>query len=110
MEPTPRRGAPLARVRGERAGHCLHEAGRHRRRRPAVDGLRSFIAACAGITLLASAMSAHHSDAAFDHQSPITLQGTVRSFAWENPHIRISVDVREPDGTVATWNVEGNPP
>jgi hypothetical protein len=55
-------------------------------------------------------MSAHHSDAAFDLQQPITLQGVVSRFVWENPHIRIYVDVRESDGTVATWKVEGNPP
>jgi hypothetical protein len=52
----------------------------------------------------------HHSDAAFDQSQPITLQGTVTKFIWENPHIRVSLDVRNGDGTVAAWEVEGNPP
>ena len=60
--------------------------------------------------LLASALSAHHSDAAYDVQHPITLQGTVSRFLWQNPHIRIDVDVRDASGAVVTWRVEGNPP
>ena len=60
--------------------------------------------------LLASALSAHHSDAAYDVQKPIVLQGVVRAFRWENPHIRIDLDVRDAGGAVVTWRVEGNPP
>jgi len=43
-------------------------------------------------------------------QKPITLQGVARGFLWQNPHIRIDVDVRDPSGAVTTWRVEGNPP
>ena len=53
---------------------------------------------------------AHHSDTAYDLFQPITLQGTVAKFLWENPHIRVYIEVRDADGRVATWNVEGNPP
>ena len=31
-------------------------------------------------------------------------------FSWENPHIRIHLDVAAPGGTRAEWAVEGNPP
>jgi len=55
-------------------------------------------------------LAAHHSDAAFDPYQPITLQGTVTKFIWENPHIRVYLDVRDADGKRATWEVEGNPP
>jgi Family of unknown function (DUF6152) len=58
----------------------------------------------------ASLLTAHHSDAAYDLYQPITLQGTVAKFSWENPHIRIYVDVSDADGRRATWDVEGNPP
>jgi uncharacterized protein DUF6152 len=54
--------------------------------------------------------SAHHSDAAYDLFQPITLHGTVAKFSWENPHIRVYVDVIDADGRRATWDVEGNPP
>ena len=68
------------------------------------------LAACAGIALLTSAAPAHHSDAAFDLQHPFTLTGVVTRFLWENPHIRIYLDVKDADGTLVTWTVEGNPP
>ena len=53
---------------------------------------------------------AHHSDTAYDLFQPITVQGTVAKFLWENPHIRVYIEVRDADGRVATWDVEGNPP
>lgn len=55
-------------------------------------------------------LAAHHSDAAFDRDRPITLRGTVTKFIWENPHIQVYLHVRDADGTLATWAVEGNPP
>lgn len=57
-----------------------------------------------------SSLSAHHSDAAYDNSRPVTLQGTVTKFSWENPHIRVWLDVRDGDGGRTTWEVEGNPP
>lgn len=55
-------------------------------------------------------LAAHHSDAAFDLSQPITLTGIVTRFVWENPHMRVYLDVRDADGKRATWEVEGNPP
>lgn len=68
------------------------------------------IAIGAGIVLMMGGLSAHHSDAAFDPYQPVTLRGTVTKFIWENPHIRVYLDVRDADGRLATWEVEGNPP
>jgi hypothetical protein len=53
--------------------------------------------------------SAHHSDAAFDPRQLITLEGRVTSFAWQNPHILITLRVTGARGTT-TWDIEGNPP
>ena len=58
----------------------------------------------------ASLPTAHHSDSAYDLLQPITLQGTVAKFLWENPHIRVYIDVSDANGRRATWDVEGNPP
>jgi hypothetical protein len=68
------------------------------------------IATGVGLSLMTIAASAHHSDAAFDPHTPVTLQGVVRQFSWNNPHIRVSLDVRDADGRIATWAIEGNPP
>jgi hypothetical protein len=56
-------------------------------------------------------LRAHHAfAAAFDDKSPIELQGTVSKVELMNPHSWFWVDVKEPDGTVTTWGIEGGSP
>jgi uncharacterized protein DUF6152 len=58
-----------------------------------------------------AAVSAHHSFAAeFDANQPVTLKGTVVKMDWVNPHTWIHLDVRNPDGTVTRWMIEGGTP
>ena len=73
---------------------------------------RIFVSAIAGFTLCAVATaSAHHSFAGeFDVEKPIKLQGTVTRVEWINPHARIHIDVKKPDGTVESWAIEGGTP
>ena len=55
--------------------------------------------------------SAHHSFAAeFDASQPVTLRGTVAQMDWVNPHSWIHLDVKNEDGTVTRWMVEGGTP
>jgi hypothetical protein len=52
-------------------------------------------------------VSAHHSFAAeYDGNKPITLSGSITKMLWSNPHAWIYVDVKGPDGKVATWAFE----
>src|SRR5712691_10204731 len=62
----------------------------------------------AGLLALAAApAAAHHSFAAeYDAAKPVTLHGAVVRVEWTNPHARFYVEVKEPDGTAATWNLE----
>jgi hypothetical protein len=53
----------------------------------------------------------HHSfTAQFDGKKPVTLKGTVTEMEWINPHAWIHMDVKGPDGKVASWMVETGSP
>jgi hypothetical protein len=64
------------------------------------------------LMLLCSApVAGHHSFAAeYDGNKPITLRGTVVKMEWINPHAWIHVDVKEANGTVTRWMIEGAAP
>lgn len=64
------------------------------------------------LTMLAgpAALLAHHSFAMFDQTKTVTLNGTVSSFEWTNPHAYIEVDVPDEKGAAKHWSIElGSP-
>lgn len=64
-----------------------------------------------GLLLAPGAVYAHHAFAAeFDADKPVTLRGTVRQVDWINPHIWVHLQVKEPDGKVVDWAIEGGAP
>lgn len=49
---------------------------------------------------------AHHGTAAYDMENPVTLNGTVTKFAWENPHIEIYFEAKGESDKVVHWRVD----
>jgi hypothetical protein len=72
--------------------------------------MMKFVAAC---LMAAAALPAwaHHSFAAeVDASKPLKLEDTVTKMEWINPHSWIHIDVKNPDGTVTNWTIEGGSP
>jgi hypothetical protein len=69
------------------------------------------VAAGAAAMLMSAPLRAHHAFAAeFDATQPITLRGSVTRVEWINPHTWIHLEVKQPDGKVVEWMIEGGTP
>jgi hypothetical protein len=72
---------------------------------------RTVAIAAVGLLLTSVSPRAHHAfSAEFDINAPIRLQGTLAKWEMINPHSWFHIDVKSPDGTVATWMIEGGSP
>jgi hypothetical protein len=71
----------------------------------------ALLAAVAAVALIAGPIDAHHSFAMFDMEKDVTYTGVVIDYKWVNPHVHITVDVKQgpsvDPATVGTWDVEG---
>ena len=63
------------------------------------------------LSLASAPLWAHHAfSAEFDVSKPITLKGTLTKWEMINPHSWFHLDVKDPDGKVTEWMVEGGSP
>ena len=61
--------------------------------------------AFAAALVLAAPVPAHHSDAGIDLESMVAIEGTVKEFAWRNPHIYLIVESVQ-SGEPVDWELQ----
>jgi hypothetical protein len=63
------------------------------------------------ITVMGAAPGAHHSwNSVFSESKPLILRGTISKVELVNPHGWIWIDVKNPDGSITKWGIEGGSP
>ena len=60
--------------------------------------------------LMSVPLAAHHGSAAFDVGKKVTLKGTVKEWAYLNPHCLLTLEVTGDDGKIVQWVVETQAP
>src|SRR2546421_9476027 len=60
--------------------------------------------------LLANVLAHHAFNSEFDAAKPVKLTGVVKRMEWINPHSWLTIDVKRPDGTIETWEIEAGAP
>lgn len=67
---------------------------------------RLTVAGAVALALGSVTTLAHHSAAAFDTQKEVTVNGTVKSYRFANPHVQLVVTVKKDDGSTVDMDVE----
>src|SRR5688572_24230553 len=63
------------------------------------------------VLLCGNGASAHHNmTALFDFNDRVTVTGTLTKIDWRNPHIYLTVDVKNAKGVLEGWQGEGPAP
>ncbi len=68
--------------------------------------LSTILALTTAAWILAGPVWAHHSDARYDENSVIGLQGAVTRLVWRNPHITFYIEAENDQGELVEWGVE----
>ena len=72
--------------------------------------LNVVLAGSAFLMLTTPAIAHHGFDTEYDANKKFTLSGVVQKVEWQNPHMRVYVDVTDASGKVTTWNMEMTSP
>lgn len=62
------------------------------------------------VPLTHTALAHHNMTAIFDFNDRVTVTGILSKVDWRNPHIYLTVDVKNAGGAMETWQAEGPSP
>lgn len=68
------------------------------------------LAALLGAVSVSTPLLAHHGEANYDTDKPVSIKGTVTQFEFINPHVQISLDVKNDKGEIEKWVGEARSP
>ena len=71
---------------------------------------QAIIAAAAVFLAVSVPVLAHHAWHGYDMNNLTTITGTVTQFDWGNPHVWISLDVKNDKANIEKWNAGGPSP
>ena len=60
--------------------------------------------------LISTPLLAHHGEANYDTEKTVSVKGTVTEFEFVNPHVQISLDVKNDKGEIEKWVGEARSP
>jgi uncharacterized protein DUF6152 len=63
-----------------------------------------------GVLFVSGPLLAHHGEANYDTTTVVSVKGTVTDFQFINPHVQISLDVKNDKGEIEKWVGEARSP
>src|SRR5258708_31523421 len=72
--------------------------------------LALFLATMFCAVLICAPLPAHHGEANYDTEKTVSIKGTVTDFQFVNPHVQISLDVKNDKGETEKWIGEARSP
>jgi hypothetical protein len=63
-----------------------------------------------GVLLVSATLLAHHGEANYDTSKVVSVKGTMTDFQFINPHVQISLDVKNDKGEIEKWVGEARSP
>ena len=70
----------------------------------------ALVVGAAALLTVTSARAHHSFSAEFDIEKPLTLEGTLVKWEMINPHSWFHIEVKDADGNVELWLIEGGSP
>ena len=72
--------------------------------------LAFYFAAVISLVFVSAPLFAHHGEANYDTEKMVSVKGTVSEFQFVNPHVQITIDVKNDKGEIEKWTGEARSP